>query len=118
MGIAFDGRIGHGWFPAPFLNRTALLSTGLGLHVRLVPWWSVFCHTPTNEPPQSMWVPPFLPANHGVIWPKAWVIQESWLTRTPHGIWMLHTRDRAGITIIHCSRQRLTTDGDDETQLR
>jgi lauroyl/myristoyl acyltransferase len=102
VGIAFDGRIGSGWAPMPFLNRTALLSPG--------PWklacstgatvLPVFCHTPDGEPAT---IEVGRPVKPGEDWrsvaTEALDQQEEWLRRHPeeYGLWLLHTRQRAGI---------------------
>ena len=129
VGIAFDGRIGHGWFPMPFLNRTALLSTGpwklaCSTGAMVVP---VFCHSPNNGPAT---VEVGRPISPGRSWrtlaDEVVRRQEDWLTRHPeeYGIWLLHTRDRAGIDDHPLFIDNATDDrytrwmGDEGTQLR
>lgn len=102
VGLAFDGRIGTGWWPAPFLNRTALLSSGpwklaVSTGATVVP---AFCHSPTNGPAT---VEVGAPINPGTDWQKlAGTVlcqQEQWLRQHPeeYGFWMLHTKDRSAI---------------------
>jgi lauroyl/myristoyl acyltransferase len=102
VGLAFDGRIGTGWWPAPFLNRTALLSSGpwklaVSTGAMVVP---AFCHSPCDGPATVEIGAPLEPGND---WqPLALTVlqqQETWLRRHPeeYGFWMLHTRDRSAI---------------------
>jgi len=102
VGLAFDGRIGSGWWPGPFLNRTALLSAG--------PWklacstgatvLPVFCHSPQKGPAQ---VEIGTPVEPGKDWKElaqaVLPVHEQWLRMHPeeYGIWLLHTLERAGI---------------------
>jgi lauroyl/myristoyl acyltransferase len=102
IGIAFDGRIGSGWFPATFLNRTALLSRGpwklaTSTGAAVVP---VFCHSPDGA---AATVEVGEPVDPGTDWralaDTVLAIQESWLRKHPeeYGLWLLHTRQRAAI---------------------
>ena len=102
VGLAFDGRIGSGWFPTPFLNRTALLSTG--------PWklacstgapvLPVFCHTPVGQP---ACIEVGEPISSGPDWKNlaqnTIAEHERWLQQHPeeYGTWLLHTRERSNI---------------------
>jgi KDO2-lipid IV(A) lauroyltransferase len=102
VGLAFDGRIGSGWWPTSFLNRTALLSSG--------PWklacstgatvLPVFCHSPHQSPAQVEIGAPITP---GKDWKKLALktiaVHEKWLRKHPeeYGVWLLHTLERAGI---------------------
>ena len=102
VGLAFDGRIGSGWWPAPFLNRTALLSSG--------PWklacstgatvLPVFCHSPQTGPAQVEIGAPIEPGkNWKDLAQTVLPVHEKWLRMHPeeYGIWLLHTMQRAGI---------------------
>jgi lauroyl/myristoyl acyltransferase len=102
VGLAFDGRIGSGWWPSPFLNRTALLSSG--------PWklacstgatvLPIFCHSPQLGPAQVEIGAPIAP---GKDWKdlaqRTLPVHEQWLRKHPeeYGLWLLHTLERAGI---------------------
>jgi KDO2-lipid IV(A) lauroyltransferase len=99
VGLAFDGRIGQGWWPAPYLGRTALLSPGpyklaVASGAPVVP---VFCHSPMSGPAICEIGPAVEP---GKDWKhlagEVLQQQESWLTRFPeeYGIWLLHARER------------------------
>ena len=102
VGLAFDGRIGGGWFPTSFLNRTALLSSG--------PWklacstgapiLPVFCYSPDGQPACVEIGKPISPdTDWKSLAQRTLVEQERWLERHPeeYGIWLLHTRERSDI---------------------
>lgn len=102
VGLALDGRIGSGWFPAPFLNRTALLSRG--------PWklattteatvLPVFCHTPDGAPSTVQIGAPIEPNGDWRALASTVIKKhEAWLSRHPeeYGLWLLHTRQRCAI---------------------
>ena len=102
VGLAFDGRIGSGWFPASFLHRTALLSSGpwkLAVSTG-APILPVFCHTPPGQPACIEVGEPILPMQD---WKRLAATtlakQEQWLKRHPeeYGLWLLHTRQRSAI---------------------
>lgn len=102
VGIAFDGRIGSGWFTAPFLNRTALLSRGpwtlatstgatvLPVFCTATPRSKATVHIGSPTPPQPDWKT----LAHATL-----PTFESWLRKHPaeYGLWLLHTRQRSGI---------------------
>lgn len=102
VGLAFDGRIGNGWFPAPFLHRTALLSTGpwklaCSTGAPVVP---VFCHSPVGQPACIEVGEPISPnQDWQALAHKTLAQHQQWLERHPeeYGIWLLHTRERAQI---------------------
>lgn len=102
VGLAFDGRIGSGWFPAPFLNRTALLSRGpwklaTATNAAVLP---VFCHTPHGEPAQVEIGAPIEPGKDWrALAQTVLPVHEQWLRKHPeeYGLWLLHTRQRAAI---------------------
>jgi len=102
VGIAFDGRIGSGWAPTPFLGRTALLSPGpwkLAASTKAIVL-PVFCHGPKTGPA-------IVEIGSSIQGHQDWKEvaslairqQTAWLRRHPesYGLWLLHTRKRAGI---------------------
>ena len=126
VGIAFDGRIGHGWFPAlPEPDRIAqygpleaCMFDRCHGGARLLP------HAHQRSRHNQCGVPPFLPgANHGVIWPKkVWPFKRAGSPATPR-VWNL---DAPRATALESDDHPLFTDnapddrylrwmGDDET---
>ena len=102
VGLAYDGRIGRGWWPTPYLGRTALLSPGpyklaVTSGATVLP---VFCHSPVDGPGICEIGEPI---DSGKDWQalsaKVLSQQESWITRFPeeYGIWLLHARQRCAI---------------------
>ena len=102
VGLAYDGRIGQGWWPTPYMGRQALLSPGpyklaVTSGATVLP---VFCHSPTDGPGVCKIGAPLSP---GKDWQALADMvlrqQEHWLTRFPeeYGIWLLHARIRREI---------------------
>jgi len=102
VGLAYDGRIGRGWWSTPYLGRTALLSPGpyklaVMSGATVLP---VFCHSPSDGPGLCEIGPPLRP---GKDWSALADLvlrqQEAWLQRFPeeYGIWLLHARIRRAI---------------------
>jgi lauroyl/myristoyl acyltransferase len=102
VGLAFDGRIGQGWWPTEYLNRRALLSPGpFKLAVlsgaAVIP---AFCHT---EPDGIAVCEVGAAIEPGKDWvalaERVLRIESAWIRRYPeeYGIWLLHARMRNGI---------------------
>jgi len=99
VGLALDGRIGQGWWPASYLGRTALLSPGpyklaVASGAAVLP---VFCRSPEDGHGICEIAPPLTP---GKDWKslasEVLAQQQAWLRRFPeeYGIWLLHARMR------------------------
>jgi lauroyl/myristoyl acyltransferase len=96
VGLAFDGRLGRGWAPLPYLGRTALLSPGpyklaVQTGAAVVP---AFCRGSVCEldaplDPGSSW---------RALAARVLASAERALRRFPeeYGLWLLHCRERRG----------------------
>jgi lauroyl/myristoyl acyltransferase len=102
VGLAFDGRIGHGWWQTEYLNRQALLSPGpFKLAVlsgaAVIP---AFCHT---DPKGVAVCEVGTPIEPGKDWralaKRVLRIESAWIRRYPeeYGLWLLHARMRNAI---------------------
>jgi lauroyl/myristoyl acyltransferase len=102
VGLAYDGRIGRGWWQTEYLGRQALLSPGpyklaIAAGATVLP---VFCHSPQSGPGVCQIGAPLSP---GKDWPElaqqVLQRQESWIRHHPeeYGIWLLHARIRRAI---------------------
>jgi lauroyl/myristoyl acyltransferase len=100
VGIAYDGRLGQGFAPFPYLGRTALLSPGpFKLAVQTgAPIVPAFCRTPSDDVALCEIATPIAP---GTDWRAlaAEVLSrmERWIRRYPeeYGLWLLHCRERS-----------------------
>lgn len=102
VGIAFDGRAAQKFFLAPFLGRTAVLSSGpYRLAVtRKAPVLPAFCFTPREGPAVCRVGAPLWP---GRDWrelaEEVLRVEQAWLSEQPaeYGIWLVHCRRRAAL---------------------
>ncbi len=102
VGLAYDGRIGQGWWATNYLNRRALLSPGpyklaVMSGATVVP---VFCHSLKDGPGVCEVGAPIEPGKDWeALAAKVLRIESAWIRRYPaeYGIWMLHARVRNGI---------------------
>lgn len=102
VGLAYDGRIGQGWWATDYLNRRALLSPGpyklaVMSGATVIP---AFCHTPRDGPAVCEVGAPIEPGDDWqALARRVLRIESAWIRRYPeeYGIWLLHARIRNGI---------------------
>ena len=102
VGIAYDGRIGAKWAKAPYLGRTALLSSGpyklaATTGAAIVP---TFCLAPEHSENVCTFGPPMHGGDPDELMHR--YLAEAavpWLRRHPehYGIWLAHCRERAAV---------------------